>query len=186
LNGKPYLFARIALKADGLDVEYSITPESNAAKRELDACRLVLDTLALTGAYDAGLGALYGRIARALEGASEFATTDYETLRNRHDALAEECARLKRRGAELSSVNEKQSKLLMESEKREGSLSVRVARLEGMGDDSLLEELCSWIASHSGELDAAEFARVHNVPSARIEEGLDRLLKEGCIARDER
>ena len=50
--------------------------------------------------------------------------------------------------------------------------------------DSLMEELCSWIASHSGDLDASEFARVHHVPSARIEEGLDRLLKGGFIARD--
>jgi hypothetical protein len=184
LQKNPYLFARLEFRPDRLDVSYSITPEVNAKKRELDICRLVLDVLALTNAYEAGVGTLYGRIARALEGAVEFATADYEALKNRHDELAEECARLRKRGAELSCVNEKQSKLLMESEKRAEGLGERVSRLEGMGEDSLMEELCSWIASHSGELDTTEFARVHCVPSARIEEGLDRLLKGGFIARD--
>ena len=114
----------------------------------------------------------------------EFATVDYEALKNRHDGLVEECARLRKRGAELTCVNEKQSKLLMESERRAEEMGERISRLEGMDDDSLMEELCSWIATHSGELDASEFARVHCVPSARIEEGLDRLLKGGFIARE--
>ena len=185
LQKNHYLFARLEFRPGRLDVSYSITPEVNAKKRELDICRLVLDVLALSHAYEAGAGVLYGRIARALGDAAEFATTDYEALKNRHDALADECSRLRKRGAELSSVNEKQSKLLMESEKRNEQLAERVSRLEGMGDDSLIEELCSWIASHSGELDTSEFARVHGVPGARIEEGLDRLLKGGFIARDD-
>lgn len=144
LQQNPYLFARLEFRQDRLDVEYSITPEANAKKRELDICRLVLDVLALTDAYEAGIGALYGRIACALSGAVEFATMDYETLKNRHDELASECGRLRKRGAELTSVNEKQSKLLMESEKRAEALRKGFPAWRGWGT------IHSWRSSAPG------------------------------------
>ncbi|MEW6329752.1 MAG: hypothetical protein AB1468_06610 [Candidatus Micrarchaeota archaeon] len=184
LQKNPYLFMRLELKPERIEVTYSVTPEVNAKKREIDVCRLLLNVLALSNAYEAGVGALYGRIANALESAVEFATSDYEIVKNKHDELAGECGRLRKKCAELASVNEKQSKLLLESEKRAETLGERVARLESMSDDALMEELYSWISSHSGEIDASEFARVHGVSSARVEEGLDKLLKGGFIARD--
>ncbi len=184
IQKNPYLFTRLEFKPEQLDVTYSITPEVNGKKREIDVCRLLLNVLALTNSYEAGVGVLYERAARALESSVEFATSDFETLKNKHDELSEECGRLRKKCAELAVVNEKQSKLLMESEKRAEMLGGRVGRLESMSDDALMEELYSWIASHSGEVNASEFARVHGVSSVRVEEGLDKLLKGGFIARD--
>ena len=184
LQKNPYLFTRLEFKPEQLDVTYSVTPEVNGKKREIDVCRLLLNVLALSNAYEAGVGALYERTAKALESSVEFATSDFETMKNRHDELAEECERLRKKCAELALVNEKQSKLLLESEKRAEAFGERAARLESMSDDALMEELYSWIASHSGEMNASEFARVHEVSSVRVDEGLDKLLKGGFIARD--
>ena len=58
-----------------------------------------------------------------------------------------------------------------------------VKQLEGMDDEALGETLVSWIRSHDGLLEYAEFAASNRMSVARVSLGVDQLLKQGYIRR---
>jgi len=58
-----------------------------------------------------------------------------------------------------------------------------VAQLEGVSLQTLSEEIYDWIRTHGGLIDVREFARQQGISTARVEEGIDCLLKGGYIGR---
>lgn len=183
LNKNPYAYITLIFRKNGVEAEYSLPPEMNEKKRKLDVCRFLLDALALIDCYDLKLTSLYKFLAESLSDATEFVNADYEQLKNRFDLLSEENDVLKAKYKEITSINERNSKLLLEKERMNEVLKERIRVLEGIGDKTLEEELFEWLETHNGEIDVLLFSKLHNIPPARVEEGLDRLLKEGYIAR---
>jgi hypothetical protein len=183
LNKNPYSYITLTFRKNGVDVEYSMPPEMNGKKRMVDVCRLLLDVLALVDCYDLKLASLYKFLSESLSGATEFVGADYEQLKNRFDSLLEENEEIKAKYRETADLNERNNKLLLEKERLNGVLKERIRELEGMSNQTLEEELFEWLGAHNGEIDVLLFSKLHNMTPARVEEGLDRLLKEGYIAR---
>lgn len=183
LNKNPYAYVTLVFRKNGVEAEYSMPPEMNEKKRKLDVCRLLLDALALVDCYELKLVSLYKFVAESLADATEFVGADYEQLKNRFDSLSEENDGLKAKYKEIADLNERNSKLLLEKERMNDVLKERIRALEGIGDQTLEEELFEWLETHNGEIDVLLFSKLHNITPARVEEGLDRLLKEGYIAR---
>ena len=58
-----------------------------------------------------------------------------------------------------------------------------VEKLQSLSDERLKEELYNWLKMHSGNIDIMDFGKAHGVPAARVEQGLDMLIREGYIKR---
>lgn len=183
LNKNPYSYITLTFRRNGVDAEYSMPPEMNEKKRRIDVCRFLLDVFALVDCYDLKLASLYKFISESLAGATEFVGADYEQLKNRFDSLSEENEEIKAKYMETTDLNERNNKLLLEKERLNEVLKGRIRALEGMSNQTLEEELFEWLGTHNGEIDVLLFSKLHNTTPARVEEGLDRLLKEGYIAR---
>jgi hypothetical protein len=182
MDGKPHAYASFIFRKGGIEAAYSITPEMNRKMRRISMARLCLDVLALSK-FSGDAGGLYSEIARTLDDATEFADTNYLLLKNRCELLSSENAKLAAKNKELLSAGEKNSRTLLEVEKMNSALRERVRALESMSDESLREELLDWLKAHNGEINAADFARLHSLTPGRVEEGLDMLMKRGDITR---
>jgi len=183
MDGKPHAYASFIFRKGAIDAIYSITPEMNRKLRRISMARLCLDVLALSK-FSGDAGTLYSEIARTLDDATEFADTNYLLLKNRCEQLSSDNLKLAAKNRELLSAGEKNSRILLEAEKMNSALKERVRALESLSDESLREELLDWLKAHGGEINAAEFAKLHGLTPARVEEGLDMLMKRGEIARE--
>jgi len=182
-EGKPYSFMNFYFRKDGIELEYALTPEVNEKKREVDVCKMLFGMLALSESYELELGPLYELAHNALEHATEFIEVGYEELKSKYDELLEKSRRNEEELKKAIANNEKSEKLLLEAEKLNEALKERQRKLEGMSDEVLLDELVRWIKVHNGRVNVVEFAEMNKVAASRVEEGLDKLLREGYIRR---
>lgn len=184
LNHKPHLYTRMAFTAEGVEIEYSITPETDAHVREIEACKFALSVLAFTQSHEIKLPQVYALTANAFEKSLEIANEDYEQLKKRTAELEARTKTSEKKYAEQIKTSEKLSRSLVENEQQQKQLENRVKQLEGMNDEPLAQEIYSWIKTHGGKFNAHEFTKTHGVPHARVEEGINKLMKEGYIAKN--
>ena len=78
----------------------------------------------------------------------------------------------------------KNNKLVADYERQIDKLNLRIRKLEGLTNETLKEELLIWLKNHRGKINVSEFANIYNITPARVEEGLDMLLKEGYISKE--
>jgi len=100
-----------------------------------------------------------------------------------YDNLVEEHGKLKSQFNETEKINEKINKTMLEIEKRNQELGERVKMLETVSDETLEEMLIDWLKTNRGTLNVYEFSKINKVAPARIEEGLNILMKKGAIEK---
>jgi len=79
--------------------------------------------------------------------------------------------------------SEANTRILLEIEQKNEELEKRISTLSGMGDEVLRETLYEWIRIHGGNIDIREFTKANGVALARVEEGLNSLIRDGYIRR---
>jgi predicted nuclease with TOPRIM domain len=102
---------------------------------------------------------------------------------SKYDALKEEIDRLRKSNTELASANEKLSKTNMEMKGKENDLLLRISELEVVSDDVLISRIQSWLNEHNYEINIADFARINRVSEPRVEELLNRMVREGYLSQ---
>ena len=182
IRKEPYLFSIIYLNPNSLEVVYSYVPDVSPKKRRLEIIRYLLNvTTLLENVYFINHIQLYQVIDGILSRLFEYTASTYEELFSRYDALNEEVERLRRIVKELQEANEKLGKANMEYKEKENDLLLRIKELETYSDEVLMNKIQSWLSEHGYEINIADFARVNKVSEARVEQVLNKMVREGFV-----
>ncbi len=179
---KPYLFHIIKIRPNGIDVAFSIIPDSSVELRRANVLSNVAAILSiLSDKYSVDYGKFIQYVDSVLEGLVSGLSQNYTSLYNKYDSILSEYREIKRQNIELSASNRNlalQSAQLSEENK---SLKARLSELEKFSDESLMALVEEWIKSHNDSIDIVEFAKTHNVTPTRIEQILDKMASMGYI-----
>ncbi|MEW6328888.1 MAG: hypothetical protein AB1468_02100 [Candidatus Micrarchaeota archaeon] len=182
IQKSPYLFSVFYLKPDVVELVYSVTPETSPRKRRVDVLRYFLDVISLLeDVYDFDHKGLCQMIGSALEEITEFASSAYNEIYAKYDNLKSDYAVLEKRVADLTNANEKLGLDSLDLKSKNDSLLLKVAELEKFSDDVLMVKIQEWLLEHKSEMDVAEFARIHKVSEARVEQVLNKMVGEGLL-----
>lgn len=182
LSGKSHHFYRATLYPDRLVFTYSLG--LNKKKRELEALHTLLNLIKVaSGAYEIDASELCAPLEEHLK--DELALADSEQYATAQQ-LAENRERygsLEKKYKDLVLSSEQNARILLECEKKRDDYYQRIRQLEGISDETLRQEVFKWLKTHAGEISISQFAKAFNIPAARVEEGLEYLLKNGFIRK---
>ncbi|MCK4318956.1 hypothetical protein KAW38_00085 [Candidatus Micrarchaeota archaeon] len=184
LKGKPYLYYRVEMMDNGIKVVYSIPSLKTKLARTTDIGMLILNlTKLLDDYYDVHPSAMYSFFLSLLITMSKMMDKDKVELASELEGLKIKHATLEKRYTELVHSSEQNARILMECERKKNEQKERIAKLEGISDDALMESIFGWLKTHNGEIDIYEFSKMYGLPIGRIEYGLEILLMQGYIKK---
>ncbi len=182
INGNPYLFSIIKLRKDEVEVVYSIPEEVSPKKRRVDIIRYLLNILSLIEEkYKVEYKALFQLLEEAVSKLVNSVTMDYTKLYTQYDSLKKEVEDLRLRVERLTEQNKALTTANYELKAENDELRLKLSKLMRLSDEALKAKLQEWIVEHNGSINIAQFSKVHNVPEARVEEMLNRLVSEGYL-----
>ena len=182
IHRNPYLFSTIYLKPDLIEVVYTIIPGMSPRKRKIDVYRHLLNVLTLLqDAYEVDTKYLYQMLQSALKEITEFASSDYNEIFAKYDALQHDYLDLKKRAEQLEASNSKISKELIELRSKNDELLLRVKQLEAYSDEALMARIQDWLDVHRNEINITEFAKQYGVLESRVEEVLNKMVIQGYL-----
>lgn len=183
IKGSAYLYITITFDPGELRAEYNIPKEYSKPLREFEVTTLMLRILLITQAYKIKPEKVYNIIFSVFSTVHDILTTDYTELKSKHDTLTEEYIKLKHRYKETEKINEKINKTMLEIEKNNQMLTEKVKTLESISNETLQEIIVDWLKTNRGIMQVSEFAKEHNLAPARVEQGLDMLMRKGIIEK---
>ena len=186
IQKNPYLFSITYLNPDSIEIVYSYVPDISPKRRRLEVLRYMLNVLTLLeNVYFINHGQLFQVIDGIASRFFEYTSSSYDEVFSKYDALKEETERLRKNISELISANENLSKINIEMKGRENDLLLRIKELEIISDEVLMSRIQSWLSEHNYEINIADFARINRVSEQRVEELLNRMVREGYLSQRE-
>jgi len=186
IQKNPYLFSITYLNPDSIEIIYSYSPEESPKKRRLEVIRYFLNLITLLeDVYFINHKQLFQVIDNFLSRMLEYSSSTYEELFSKYDSLKEEAERLKKQLVEVTAANESLRKSNLEIKEEQNKLLLRIKELEMVSDDVLISKIQTWLDEHNYEINIAEFARINRVSEQRVEEVLNRMVREGYLAQRE-
>jgi molybdopterin converting factor small subunit len=184
LKGKPNLDYRITFLDGSIELLYQVAMRESERARLLEILPLFLDVLVVAeDYYDIKASAVFTHVLKLLADLRKVTGKDilelsaeFEDLRSKYDSLNS-------RYRDLVGSSEDNAKILLECERRRDELMKVVKKLKALSDERLREELYVWLKMHNGHIEINEFGKVYDVSPARVEEGLDMLIRGGYIKR---
>lgn len=184
IQKNPYLFSITYLNPDSIEIIYSYSPEESPKKRRLEILRYFLNLATLLeDVYFIDHKQLYQVIDNFMSRLLEYSSSTYEELFSKYDSAKEECDRLKKQLIELTAANESLRKSNMELKAQQNDLLLRIKELEMLSDDVLMSKIQTWLDEHNYEINISDFAKIHKVSEQRVEEVLNRMVREGYLAQ---
>jgi hypothetical protein len=183
IEGKPYLFVRLEFAPGALHVSYSMPEGSSPDERFLAACKIALDALQYADCYELDRKEFYQVLASAIDRSHAMLGTNAGKLIAEKQNLESALASAKESSAMMRAQGSKCETLLLEAIRKNEALSARVSQLESVSDAVLCEQIMEWLEMHGGKISVLEFSRAKGITPSRVEEGLDRLMKNGKIKR---
>ena len=182
IRSRPYLFTIVYLNPKEIKVVYSLSPSLSPKKRRLEVIRFILNVLTiLESVYFINHAELYQVIDNMISRLTEYASSSYDEIFSKYDAMKEEVERLRKMNNELRESNEELSKSNMELKEKINKLLLRIKELETYSDDVLMTKIQQWLMEHGYEINISDFARVYKVSEARVEQVLNKMMREGYI-----
>jgi regulator of replication initiation timing len=182
IDKNPYLFSIVKLREDEVEVMYTIPSEISPRKRKVDVIRYLLNILSLIEAdYEVDHKTLYQLIETAITQLSSSVTMDYTKLFTNYDSLKKEADDYKRKVDRLTEQSQALSTSNYELKAENDELRLKVAELSSLSENALKAKLQEWIIEHNGSINITEFAKLHKVAEAKVEETLNRLVSEGYL-----
>lgn len=182
INGYPYLFQIIYLNKDSIEVLFSITPEISKRKRQIDVIRYLANIISVLGDdYDINISEFVQTFDLFLDEINEFATLDYQTLFTKYDAALTRIEELKDKNEKNEIRNETISKELAEIKEDYAQVNMKLKELEKYSDDTLSQKILEWIREHYNEIDIISFCKLHKVSETRVEQVLNKMVREGYL-----
>ena len=183
MHGMPISHFEIKLQRTRLSISFSSQP---AAQPEIEGMRAnisLLRVLSLFPSIQISASELARLLLPSLAAAEDVANVPYESLAKKHSDAHADLSSLLSKNRELLRSSEESVLASLELERQLSALSARIKKLEAVSDDTLLELVQDWLYAHRGKFNAALFAQAHNIPPARAEEGLQRLLASGAVKK---
>ncbi len=182
LKGKSHHFYCISFQPDKLVLAYSVGPSSK--KRQLEALHTLLNAIKIAdGLYEIDAQSLCEHFESQVREDLTYSDSEQYATAQQVSELSEKYSLLEKKYRDLVLSSEQNARILLECEKKRDEYYGRIRQLEGMSDESLRQALFKWLRAHSGEINISEFAKMHNVPNSRVEEGLEHLVKNGYIRK---
>ncbi len=182
IQKNPYLFSMIYFYPERIEVMYSYVPGMSPKKRRLDILKYFFNILTLAhGTYAIDNRQVYQLLESAINDMSEYVTSDYDKLYSYYDNLKKEVKILQNKVAELTDSNIQLSRENYDLKAANDDLKIKVEKLRVYSDDVLRQKIIEWVSEHNGEVNLADFSRVHTVPENRVEQMLNTLVTEGYL-----
>jgi len=182
ISKNPYLFSILYLRPDAIDVLYSQTPQTSAKLRKLNMVKYCLNILTLTTKdYDVDMKYLYQMLEAVLSDMNEYISSDYQTIYSKYDFLQSQMGSYMRKIKSLENSNQELTSDNYALKNKLQELEVKLSSMEKYSDSVLAVKIQRWIDEHNGEINLSEFAEVHNVSEARVEQVLNNLISEGYL-----
>lgn len=184
LEGKQELDYRIVFEDKKITFVYSVFSPAQKRSRKAEALSTFLNVLILiSDFYTINLEPILSSLLLLLKDLKKIMDKEGMDLTQKIDDINKKNAQIMKKYEDLVVSSEENARLLLESERRNNELEKRLMALEGLSDRSLKEELFKWIKLHEGHLNVSEFSRTYKVPSKRVEEGVNLLIREGHIRK---
>jgi hypothetical protein len=183
LHNLPISTLEIRLRKNSATLHLSAPASCDRHLQELRATADFLRVLSLFPPFKISSKELSALLLPSLDTACQVATTPYESLAKKLGDAQNDLVSLLAKNKSLLRSSEEGVLSSLELRRQSEALSARIAKLEAISDDALLELICDWLSSHHGKFDAALFAKAHGVPPARAEDGLERLLSSGEVRK---
>ncbi len=182
IQKNPYLFSMIYFHPDKIEVMYSYVPGMSPKKRRLDILKYFFNILTLAhGTYSIDSRQVYQLLESAINDMNEYVTSDYDKLYSYYDNLKKEVTIFQTKVAELSDSNIQLSRENYDLKSVNDDLKLQVEHLKVYSDEVLKQKIIEWVSEHNGEVNLADFSRVHSVPENRVEQMLNTLVTEGYL-----
>ena len=182
ISGYPYLFSIAYFRRNGIDVLYSVLPNMSPKVRRIEVIKYLFNLLTLsTELQVVDMRHLYQFLEATFSEMNEYVSGDYQKLYSSYDSLLSEMAAMKKKVKDLSDSSVQLGKDNYDLKGRNDELSLRLQSLERYSDSVLAVKIQSWLAEHSGEINLSEFAKVHGVSEARVEQVLNSMVSEGYL-----
>ncbi|MCS7109539.1 MAG: hypothetical protein NZ903_01950, partial [Candidatus Micrarchaeota archaeon] len=186
IQKNPYLFSITYLYPDRIEIIYSYNPEESPKKRRLEILRYFINLVTLLeNVYFINHKQLYQLIDNFMSRLLEYTSSTYEELFSKYDAVKEECERVKKQLAETILANESLRKANIELKEKQNELLLRIKELETVSDEVLISRIQTWLDEHNYEINISDFARINKVSEQRVEEILNKMIREGYISQRE-
>lgn len=182
INKRPFLFHIVKLRADQIEITYSLIPDSSSNLRKAEVLKSVASILSMVAdSYTMNSAKFLQYVDSVLEGLISGLSQNYTTLYNRYDSLLTEYREIKRLNIELAASNRNltiQSAQLTEDNK---VLSEQLSALQKFSDASLMAMVEEWISTHGSSIDINEFAKTNSISPTRVEQILDKMVSQGYL-----
>ncbi len=182
LKKDPALFSIIYFRQNAIEAVYTCLPTMSPKKRRLGVLRHFLNLLTLAeDCYEIEMRQVYQVLEKAISDMTEYVSTDYDKLFSLYDNLKTETATVSKKLKDMADANASLSKENYELKNRNDELLLKVKSLETLSDSVLSLKIQDWLSEHKGEINISDFSKVYNVPEARVEQMLNRLVTEGYL-----
>ncbi len=182
IHKKPFLFFLFEISESGIEVIYSIAPDTSVKMRRLFVLRNLLSVLSIiSDSFKIDEKKFYQYLDSAIDDVLNSLSQNYSSLFNSYDALLTEYRELKRLNLELGAANRNltiQTSQLSEENKK---LKEELEALQTYSDESLMAMVEDWIESHNNSIDVDEFAKTYKITSPRVEQILNKMVSLGYI-----
>mgnify|MGYP001626410061 CR=1 FL=1 len=182
IHKRPFLFFLFQISDSGVEIIYSIAPDTSIKMRRLFVLKNFLSILSLiSDNFKIDEKKFYQYLDSSIGDVLNSLSENYSTLFNRYDALLTEYREIKRLNLELSASNRNltiQTSQLSEENKQ---LKAQLEALQTYSDESLMAMIQDWIESHNSSIDVDEFAKTYKVPAPRVEQILNKMVSLGYI-----
>ncbi len=182
IDGVPYQFTVVYLRKNEIEVIYSITPETSRKKRQLEVIRYISNLLTiLTDCYSLDLPSFMQLLDRFIADMDDYVSMNYDKLYTKYDTLLTQYNELRKKIMRLKNSNDRLSKDLVSVRKERDELSLRLQELEKYSDEALMLKIQDWVREHEGVMDIAEFSKLYKVNVTRVEQILNKMVREGYL-----
>ncbi len=182
IKKKPFLFYIVKIRQEGMDVIYSIAPDTSERLRRLTVMKNVASLLSMiTDYFQIDQTRFFQYIDSVIDDVLNSLSQSYSTLFNKYDALLTEYREYKRLNLELTAANRNLTIQAAQLKNENDQLKAELNALKTYSDESLMSMVQDWIETHNNSIDIDEFAKNYNVPAPRVEQILDKMVSLGYI-----
>jgi len=182
INKNPYVFTRITLREKTIELAFSIVPEIPEEKREAEAAIELLNVLAiLENRFRINEKDFFSFASTLLEKTQTLTSEKYDEVYAKYEAVLEEYAKQQKKIEETNTKIEEVSKANMMLKEKNDELVLRLRELEKYSDETLMLKIQEWLREHGNEINIGHFSKVNEVSETRVEEMLDKMIKEGYL-----
>lgn len=175
---------RIIFDHDSITFVHSVPENKKSKIAEFEFLPLFLNTLAIvTDFYELDSKDIINYVQKIWSELGKTMDKDVIEISSELNEIKARYFELQKKYSDLLRSSEENARILIECESKRDELQKRVDQLEKISDQTLKEELYSWIKLHGGSIDIIQFCKSYNIVTARAEEGIALLVKEGYIRK---